>query len=268
MGSLFRGVSTLVSVITALALALTPALTAPVHGAAQSPEPPRSITDDEKDKRDADVSDPYLAERQRMVEKDIKARGVKDPEVLRAMLAVPRHLFVAAEYLYDAYADHPLPIGEGQTISQPYVVAFMTELLRLSPGDRVLEIGTGSGYQAAVLAEITDEVYTIEIRKGLAGKAKRLLASLDYNKVETKMADGYYGWSEHGPFDAIIVTAAANHVPTELLKQLSEGGRLVIPLGATTFYQTLTRITRTRGEFEVEQLMGVRFVPLVGGTAD
>ncbi len=206
----------------------------------------------------------YREARLRMVERDLMGRDIRDPRVLDAMARVPRHLFVDEHLRDEAYADYPLPIGEGQTISQPYVVALMTQLLRLKPGDRVLEIGTGSGYQAAVLAEITDEVYTIEIRKKLFERAKKRLTELGYTKVRTKLGDGYYGWKEFAPFDCIIVTAAANHVPPPLLEQLKEGGRLVIPLGSTRYYQTLTRITKVKGEPEVEHIMSVLFVPMIG----
>jgi protein-L-isoaspartate(D-aspartate) O-methyltransferase len=208
--------------------------------------------------------DPYSLKRQQMVEQDIRDRGVKDPAVLAAMAKVPRHAFVDASYRNRAYEDHPLPIGEGQTISQPYVVALMTEALRLRRGDRVLEIGTGSGYQAAVLAEIVKEVYTIEIRKPLANRAETTLSGLGYGKVNVKHGDGYFGWEEHAPFDAIIITAAANHIPSPLIKQLKEGGRLIVPLGSTVYFQTLTLATKRNNELEVEQMSPVAFVPMVG----
>lgn len=210
------------------------------------------------------AADSYENVRTAMVERDIKARGIKDGKVLKAMLNVPRHLFVEERLMGQAYEDRPLPIGEGQTISQPYVVALMTELLGLSPKKRVLEIGTGSGYQAAVLSEITPEVYTIEIRKGLAEKAGARLKSLGYSNVKVRNADGYYGWEEEAPFDCIMVTAAANHIPPPLLKQLKEGGRLVIPLGPVTYFQTLTLVTKTGGELKVEEITGVSFVPMRG----
>ena len=195
------------------------------------------------------ASDPYLQKREWMVDHDIKGRGIKDKKVLDAMGKIPRHLFVD-DYLKDrAYADHPLPIGEGQTISQPYVVALMTEALKLKPTDRVLEIGTGSGYQAAVLAEIVKEVYTIEIRKSLAEKADKRLKDLNYKNIKVKYADGYLGWEEFAPFDAIILTASANHIPPPLIRQLKEGGRLIIPLGSTVYYQTLTLATKRRMSF-------------------
>jgi protein-L-isoaspartate(D-aspartate) O-methyltransferase len=202
--------------------------------------------------------------REQMVSHDIKARGVKDPVVLSVMGMVPRHLFVDDSYRDRAYGDHPLPIGEGQTISQPYVVALMTEALQLKPGDRVLEIGTGSGYQATVLSRIVKEVYTIEIRKNLVDRATKVLAGLGYGNVMVKYADGYFGWEEHAPFDAIIITAAANHIPPLLIKQLKEGGRLIVPLGSTLYFQTLTLATKRKGELEVEQLSPVAFVPMTG----
>ena len=208
--------------------------------------------------------DEYARKRQQMVTRDIRDRGLKDTVVLKVMGRVPRHLFVDASLRSRAYGDHPLPIGDGQTISQPYVVALMTEALRLERGDRVLEIGTGSGYQAAVLAEIVKEVYTIEIRKSLADTAAERLAGLGYKNVKVKYADGYFGWEEHAPFDAIIITASANHIPPPLIKQLKEGGRLIVPLGSTVYFQTLTLATKRKGELEVEQLSPVAFVPMVG----
>jgi protein-L-isoaspartate(D-aspartate) O-methyltransferase len=210
------------------------------------------------------AGDAYTQKRQQMVEQDIRSRGIKDPVVLRVMGTVPRHLFVNTSLRSQAYADHPLPIEEGQTISQPYVVALMTEALQLKQGDRVLEIGTGSGYQAAVLAGIVQEVYTIEIRKPLADRSEKTLADLGYRNVKVKFGDGYNGWAEYAPFDAIIVTAAANHIPPLLIKQLKEGGRLIVPLGSTVYYQMLTLATKRKGELEVEQLSPVAFVPMTG----
>lgn len=209
------------------------------------------------------AEDQYALKRAHMVE-DIKARGVKDPVVLRVMGMVPRHLFVDASYEEKAYGDHPLPIGEGQTISQPYVVALMTEALQLKPGGRVLEIGTGSGYQAAVLSRIVKEVYTIEIRKTLVERAVTVLAEQGCGNVKVKYADGYFGWPEHAPFDAIIITAAANHIPPPLIKQLKDGGRLIVPLGSTLYFQTLTLAIKRQGELDVEQLSPVVFVPMAG----
>jgi protein-L-isoaspartate(D-aspartate) O-methyltransferase len=208
--------------------------------------------------------DSYDLMRQQMVRQDIRGRDVRDPQVLSAMSRVPRHLFVEPAYRDHAYEDHPLPIGEGQTISQPYVVALMTEALRLKRGDRVLEIGTGSGYQAAILAEIVKEVYTIEIRKNLADRAELTLKGIGYRNVKVKFGDGYFGWEEAAPFDAIIITAAANHIPPPLVKQLKEGGRLIVPLGSTVYYQTLILATKRKGQLDVEQLDPVAFVPMTG----
>jgi protein-L-isoaspartate(D-aspartate) O-methyltransferase len=209
--------------------------------------------------------DLYQAKRREMVENQIKGRGIRDRRVLAAMEKVYRHLLLDRSLWSRAYADHPLPIGEGQTISQPYVVALMSEELRLSPSDRVLEIGTGSGYQAAILAEMVKEVFTVEIRKGLAERAAERLKELGYRNVRVKYADGYFGWEEHAPFDAIIITAAVNHIPPPLLKQLKEGGRLILPLGSTVFYQTLTLVTKKKGgDLSVEQKGEVTFVPMTG----
>jgi protein-L-isoaspartate(D-aspartate) O-methyltransferase len=199
-----------------------------------------------------------------MVTFDIKDRGVSDADVLRAMEAVPRHEFVLPEYLSQAYADHPLPIGYGQTISQPYIVAVMTELLNLKRDDRVLEIGTGSGYQAAILAELTEEVYSIEIIPELYKSSSETLKRLGYDKVKTRNADGYYGWEEYAPFDAIIVTAAPDHIPQPLVNQLADGGRLVLPVGPQGAYQTLWKIEKHGTEITSKSIMGVVFVPLTG----
>jgi len=199
-----------------------------------------------------------------MIENHIKGRGIKDRRVLDIMGKIPRHLFVDEHVRDRAYGDHPLPIGEGQTISQPYVVALMTEALQLKPTDRVLEIGTGSGYQAAVLAGIVKEVYTIEIRKSLAAQAEKRLKDLGYTNVKVKYADGYFGWEEFAPFDAIIITASANHIPPPLIRQLKEGGRLILPLGSTVYYQTLTLATKRKGDLDVQQMGAVAFVPMIG----
>lgn len=208
--------------------------------------------------------DPYQVTREHMVTFDIEQRGVRDPEVLRAMRTVPRHEFVLPEYVNRAYGDHPLPIGYGQTISQPYIVAVMTELLRLKRGDRVLEIGTGSGYQAAILAELTDEVYSVEIIEELYKRATETLNRLGYSKVKTKHADGYYGWEEYAPYDAIIVTCAPDHIPQPLINQLKDGGRLVIPVGPPGGYQTLWLIEKHGEKTVAKEIMGVVFVPLTG----
>jgi len=211
------------------------------------------------------ASDPYQAKRQAMVDGDLRARGVRDSRVLEVMGRVPRHLFVPQRLRSQAYGDHPLPIGEGQTISQPYVVALMTEALRLGPLDSVLEIGTGSGYQAAILAGIVREVYTVEIRKPLAERAEKTLREQGYKNVRVKYGDGYFGWETLPPFDAIIITAAVNHIPPPLLKQLKPGGRMILPLGSTVFSQTLTLVTKKKsGELDVEQMGPVAFVPMTG----
>jgi protein-L-isoaspartate(D-aspartate) O-methyltransferase len=210
------------------------------------------------------TEDPYVELRQQLVEQ-IEAQGVSDPEILQVMASVPRHEFVPAEYLDQAYDDHPLPIGYGQTISQPYIVAWMTELLELKPGEKVLEIGTGSGYQAAVLAELEGvEVYTIEIVPELAERAASLLEKLGYTNIHTRQGDGYFGWEDDAPFDAIIVTAAPDHLPAPLANQLSENGRLVIPIGPQGWVQTLWKFVQENGELKAYNLGGVRFVPFTG----
>jgi protein-L-isoaspartate(D-aspartate) O-methyltransferase len=206
----------------------------------------------------------FLKEREAMVRDQIAARGVKGAAVLKAMLKVPRHLFVPESYRREAYGDYPLPIGGGQTISQPYIVAFMTESLALKPGDKVLEIGTGSGYQAAVLACLADHVYSIEIDPDLARKSAAVLKSAGFPNVRIKSGDGFFGWPEHAPFDAIIVTCAADRVPPRLLDQLGEGGRLILPLEKQPAYQVLTLFTRRKGRSEARELLDVRFVPMTG----
>ena len=205
--------------------------------------------------------DKYEKERTDMVNRQIKSRGVNDKNTLKAMKTVKRHLFVPAGYSSNAYEDRPLPIGYGQTISQPYIVAYMTELLNVASGDTVLEIGTGSGYQAAVLAEIVSQVYTIEIVEKLSISAKERLKTLKYDNVEVKMDDGYYGWKEHGPFDGIIVTAASEYVPPPLIDQLKDGGKMIIPVGSPFGVQTLMLITKKGGEIKTNRLIAVRFVP-------
>lgn len=211
-------------------------------------------------------SDDRVTERGRMVSAQIESRGVSDPPVLQAMRKVLRHKFVPLESQDEAYADHPIPIGLGQTISQPYIVAYMTEALRLGADARVLEIGTGSGYQAAVLAEIVKEVYTIEIFPELGNAAKQRLKELGYANVEVKVADGYYGWEEHAPFDAIVVTCAADHVPPPLIKQLKESGVMCIPVGSPFFDQSLVLVKKQAdGKVTTRNLLPVAFVPLLGG---
>jgi protein-L-isoaspartate(D-aspartate) O-methyltransferase len=197
-----------------------------------------------------------------MVRTQIEARGVKDEAVLDSMRTVPRHLFVAESVRSAAYADSPQPIGDGQTISQPYIVALMTELLEVAPGDAVLEIGTGSGYQAAVLAEMGVEVYSIEIKPRLCQQAQETLAELGYERAHVRCGDGYGGWPEHAPFDGIIVTAAPERIPEPLLEQLAVGAHMVIPVGA--FYQELKVITRTEQGLDERSVIPVRFVPMTG----
>lgn len=205
--------------------------------------------------------DEYFNQRNDMVKYQIQQRGIRDTNVIKAMLTVPRHEFVSKKYISQAYADHPLPIGYGQTISQPYIVALMTELIDLQRGEKVLEIGTGSGYQAAICAEITDSVYTIEIIKELGESAKERLNKLGYEQVKVKIADGYFGWKEHAPFDAIIVTAAAEHIPPPLLEQLSENGKMVIPIGHPYQVQNLMLIEKKKGKITSRNILPVRFVP-------
>lgn len=207
--------------------------------------------------------DPFDDRRERMVQEDIAGRDIRNPVVLDAMRVVPRHAFVLSEYLDQAYDDHPLPIGYGQTISQPYIVALMTEVLDVNAGDRVLEIGTGSGYQAAVLAQIGVEVYTIEIVPQLAERAGNTLTELGYTNIQVLNADGYFGWEEYAPYDGIIVTCAPDHLPQPLLTQLVEdGGRLVIPIGPVGDIQTLWLFEKTGEDLQTTNLGGVLFVPL------
>jgi len=211
------------------------------------------------------LQDEFEQERLEMVETTIEARDVTDPDILAAMQTVQRHLFVPPDFIEAAYEDHPLPIGYGQTISQPYIVAWMTELLELKPGEKVLEIGTGSGYQAAVLAELDDvDVYTIEIVPELADIAAKRLKELGYTQVMVKQGDGYYGWPEYAPFDAIIVTAAPDHLPAPLVEQLNEGGRLVIPIGPPGGYQTLWKFVKEGQDVTAYSMGGVMFVPFTG----
>ena len=204
----------------------------------------------------------FQSMKEEMVRTQIRARGISDEGVLNAMLKVDRHKFVPEETRHLAYSDRPLLIGEGQTISQPYIVALMTELLELKKGDRVLEVGTGSGYQAAILAELADHVYTIEIIESLGRSAERLLRGLGYRNIDVKIGDGYIGWEGFAPFDAIIVTAAPPHIPQPLLDQLKEGGKLVIPVG--DFYQDLKKITKVKGQIESQDIIPVVFVPMTG----
>ncbi|MGI9550242.1 MAG: protein-L-isoaspartate(D-aspartate) O-methyltransferase [Aurantibacter sp.] len=203
----------------------------------------------------------YTAQRKTMVKTQIKARGVEHNATLNAMLNVPRHEFVPDDLKFYAYSDRPLPIGEGQTISQPYIVAFMTQVLRPKSTDRVLEIGTGSGYQAAVLAKIVDSVYTIEIIDDLALKAKKLLHDLGYPNIVVKAGDGYHGWPEKAPFDAVIVTAGADSIPQPLIDQLKIGGRMIIPVGPHRGVRQLVLVTKKKNKISKKNLMAVRFVP-------
>ncbi len=206
----------------------------------------------------------FIAARQQMVEQQLKPRDIKDEKVLNAMAKVQRQLFVPKNLQEQAYADSPLPIGFGQTISQPYVVAFMTQALDLKEGKKVLEIGSGSGYQAAILSELTKAVYTIEIIPELAENAEKNLRAAGYRNVKVLNADGYFGWQQHAPFDAIIITAAVTHVPTPLIEQLKDNGRMILPLGSTLYYQTLVLVSKKGNELQTEYLIGVRFVPMTG----
>lgn len=201
--------------------------------------------------------------RKKMTQEQIKARGVEDKQVLDAMLTVPRHKFVPQDYIPHAYEDRPLPIGLGQTISQPYIVALMTELVALQENDKVLEVGTGSGYQAAVLAQIVDKVYTVEILEKLGKQARGRLKDLGYKNTQVKIADGYYGWEKHASYDAIIVTCAAEHVPPPLISQLKEGGKMCIPVGGF-LTQNLLLIKKEEGKVVSKNILPVRFVPMLG----
>jgi len=203
------------------------------------------------------------SQREQMVREQLQGRDITDGRVLDAMRHVPRQAFVPEQLQRQAYADHPLPIGEGQTISQPYIVALMTQLVSPQSTDKVLEVGTGSGYQAAVLAELAQQVYTIEILPDLGERARQTLASLGYKNIEIRIGDGYLGWPDAAPFDCIVVTAAPSQVPPRLLEQLAEGGRLVIPVDNEYGYQTLTLITRRGEAFEETAVSGCAFVPLV-----
>lgn len=205
----------------------------------------------------------YERQRHNMVAGQIEARGVRNPAVIEAMRAVPRHCFVPEKYEKRAYYDTPLPIGYGQTISQPYIVAVMSELLNLNAGQRVLEVGTGSGYQAAVLAEMGVDVYSIEIVEPLGLKAKAILKTLKYKNVHVKVGDGYKGWPGKGPFDGIIVTCAPTHIPEPLKDQLAENGRMVIPVGSVYGRQRLYLLRKVKGAIKEEAIFDVRFVPMV-----
>ena len=202
--------------------------------------------------------------RYRMIREQLTSRGIQEPRVLTAMRETPRHHFVPERLSHMAYADRPLPIGDGQTISQPYIVALMTELIAPDEDHRILEIGTGSGYQAAILAAIAKKVYTIEIKPGLYGRTSHLLQQLGYRNIETRQSDGYYGWSDQAPFDSIIITASVDHIPPPLIQQLKEGGKLVLPLGNPFSYQNLVVVTKENGIIRLRQITGVLFVPMTG----
>ena len=214
------------------------------------------------------LAEVWEEKRTRMINVDLKPRGIASPDVLKAMMNVPRQEFVPENIRGLAYADRPLPIGEGQTISQPFVVAWMSQLLMIEKGMKVLEIGTGSGYQAAILAELEARTFSMEIRPNLARDVKIRLNLLGY-EVHVRQGDGYYGWKEHAPFDRIIITAAANHVPLPLLDQLKAGGKLILPLGNVRYYQNMTLIEKDSvGEFHTSQYGQVRFVPMVGAAQE
>lgn len=210
------------------------------------------------------LCDDYTRKREEMVDNQILSRGITDTKTLEAMLTVPRHLFVPENLRNEAYADYALPIGYGQTISQPYVVAMMTSSLQLKGTEKALEIGTGSGYQAAVLAQIVDHVYTIEIIPALAQRAEQTLKEVGYTNVTVKNADGYFGWEEHQPFDVIMITAAVDHIPPPLIQQLKDGGRLVLPLGNPLYYQALTLVEKRGEELYAKHISDVSFVPMTG----
>ncbi len=208
----------------------------------------------------------YKDERERMVKSQIEARGIDSPMILEAMRKVERHKLVPEDFRNKAYADTPLPIGNGQTISQPYIVAYMTVLLQPMPNMKVLEIGTGSGYQAAVLAEIVKEVYTIEIVEPLGKKAEKAFEEMGYENIHVRIGDGHQGWPENGPFDAIIVTAAAEQIPPPLIEQLKNGGRMIIPLVSSGDRQELVLVTKEEGKVKTHNLLPVRFVPFTRDT--
>ena len=216
----------------------------------------------------ADSDEALKEARMRLVDETIAARGVEDEEVLDAMRRVERHLFIPDNQVQHAYEDRPIPIGHGQTISQPYIVALMTEVVKPQSDHRVLEIGAGSGYQAAVLAELVDHVYTVEIVPPLAEWAEERLDVAGYTNVTVRHADGFYGWEEHAPFDAIVVTAAAPHIPPPLLEQLREGGRMIIPVGSRFRTQQLVLVEKEDGEFQTRNLLPVRFVPFTRDDPD
>jgi protein-L-isoaspartate(D-aspartate) O-methyltransferase len=264
-------VSWLISVVVACApssepTAATPSTPPPpaaVTRATPSPTPAATRVAQPIPSPSPGAADAYATAREAMVQDGIVSLGITDTLVFAAMRMVLRHEFVPAEFLAQAYENHPLPIGYGQTISQPYIVALMTQAAGVQAGDRVLEIGTGSGYQAAVLATIVDHVYSVEIIDALAGSARERLARLGYNNVTVRHADGYFGWAEEAPFDAILVTAAPDHIPQPLVQQLKIGGRMIIPVGPVGGYQSLWMITRlSDAEVRTQDLGEVTFVPL------
>lgn len=210
----------------------------------------------------ADENKEFQAQRLTMIRRHLQPRGINDPQVLDAMLKVPRHLFIPESLRHLAYADHALPIDAQQTISQPYIVALMTQTLQIKPTDKILEIGTGSGYQAAVLTHLTCCVYSLEIIEELALKAAATLQRLGYDQVKVRWGDGHLGWEEEAPFDAIIITCASREVPPRLFEQLKEGGRLILPLGNPKTYQILTLITKESGKPKAQKILDVRFVPM------
>lgn len=207
------------------------------------------------------AQDVFEKARTSMVNGQIKSRGIKDENTLKAFMNVERHKFVPDRLINSSYSDRPLPIGYGQTISQPYIVAYMTEIIQPKPTDKVLEIGTGSGYQAAILAEIIEQVYTIEIIPQLAESAGDLLKELGYKNISVRQGDGYFGWEEHAPFDAIIVTAAAEHIPPPLIEQLKDGGKMIIPVGSPFLTQQLMLVEKDNEKIKTKSMMPVRFVP-------
>ena len=208
-------------------------------------------------------------ERETLVRDGVIGQGINDPDVIEAMRNVPRHKFVPSAQQRNAYQNNPLPIGHGQTISQPYIVALMAEMLEIEPGDKVLEIGTGSGYHAAVLSELTPYVYSIEIVEPLGVQAAEVYEKLGYHTIETKIGDGYYGWEEHAPFDKIIVTAAAGHIPPPLIEQLNPGGIIAIPVGSPYQTQILMRVMKSEdGDIRTERVLPVRFVPMTGAAQE
>lgn len=211
-------------------------------------------------------TDSYQSKREQMVKTQIISRGITNRDVIEAMLKVERHKLVPENMRTNAYSDSPLPIGGGQTISQPYIVAYMTDILRPKPGMTVLEVGTGSGYQAAVLAEIVEEVYTIEIVAHLGLRAKKALKAMGYDNIQVKIGDGYQGWPEKAPFDAIIVTAAAEKIPPPLIAQLKDGGRMIIPVGPSSDAQQLMLVEKSKGKTKISKMLPVRFVPFTRDT--